>query len=781
MFIFLFENAWAVCSPTKKVLKNVSGPNHNEYLYKNTNQREQRLAGREGEAYLCGYESEYGGCPVGTRLRLTNAAIGGAENHPDSVYTCSGTAADYYWTSVTVENECVFTGVVFSNYISELDLYEVDGRYCKEVSDSPIAEIQNDMNSIHVHIDGVSDRIDDVEGNVLELRFDLMINDMIDKWQAKKLDRLARRTRKLKREVNKKTTPEDVVKILNDEIGKFEFVNQEELDAVRDYFEKENSERKKEIRELKKNNLEQNWKITNNRWRIEWVKYINELRNDIQDSKIKDFGERLAELEDETLTESEVVRIFKDEYKNAGLNEKQKGDVLKLLAPLKNEIQGLKDAVDELENRIDDVEDRQNNMASEIFLMKLEEGVRNIKQAYKDVKQDFKLYWNGREISSLKEEMQNRATYDDVERMIQDSINKSGLTQKARKQVKEMIEKVYDDMEKELEKRDQNNQQNKRDLDALKKAHEKLESQVNWGIDVLNAKIWLEIQQRKFEDWLIKNDIKNTNEKLTKLKKDFKDLADEVGEKWGEERVMDAITRALTDAELNEKQLKEVKNLISESAKEAAAEMEKIEKRLEDLEQQFQKLKTDTELLLEDVKKLYTKDGEILEKIEGIKTELAGKATPSQVAEMIANAVLNTHQEARVVELIVQYTKSLSESQREEVMAIINPLIANLTQRLTDNEKREESRGKVHESMSVLNAFKYGQEQSVWKNAEGKFNTARLASDATAGVVLGTAGGLISNKLIKKSQIKKGYEGIGCYVAGQEVAGYGDEFTVGMQ
>ena len=83
-------------------------------------------------------------------------------------------------------------------------------------------------------------------------------------------------------------------------------------------------------------------------------------------------------------------------------------------------------------------------------------------------------------------------------------------------------------------------------------------------------------------------------------------------------------------------------------------------------------------------------------------------------------------------------------------------------------------------AMSILNAFDASSKESVWRNKDGKFNTARLASDATAGVILGTAGGLISNKLIKKNQVKKGFENIGCYVGGQQIAEYGDEFTVGM-
>lgn len=86
----------------------------------------------------------------------------------------------------------------------------------------------------------------------------------------------------------------------------------------------------------------------------------------------------------------------------------------------------------------------------------------------------------------------------------------------------------------------------------------------------------------------------------------------------------------------------------------------------------------------------------------------------------------------------------------------------------------------IQTSMTTLSAFYAGLERNVWRNEDGKFNTARLVSDATAGVVLGTAGGLISNKLIKKNQVRKGFDGISCYVGGQLVADYGDEFTVGM-
>lgn len=80
-----------------------------------------------------------------------------------------------------------------------------------------------------------------------------------------------------------------------------------------------------------------------------------------------------------------------------------------------------------------------------------------------------------------------------------------------------------------------------------------------------------------------------------------------------------------------------------------------------------------------------------------------------------------------------------------------------------------------------LDEIMAGLKVSVWKSAEGKFNTARLASDSIAGVVLGTAGGLITSHVVKKNQVKKGFEDIQCVVGGQKVADWADEFTVGIR
>ena len=95
--------------------------------------------------------------------------------------------------------------------------------------------------------------------------------------------------------------------------------------------------------------------------------------------------------------------------------------------------------------------------------------------------------------------------------------------------------------------------------------------------------------------------------------------------------------------------------------------------------------------------------------------------------------------------------------------------------------EQDAAKARITSITGKLNSLKAGLSTSVWKNKEGNFNTSRLVSDSVAGVVLGTAGGLITSNVIKKNQLKGGFEDISCTVRGQVVAGYGDEFQVGIQ
>lgn len=84
----------------------------------------------------------------------------------------------------------------------------------------------------------------------------------------------------------------------------------------------------------------------------------------------------------------------------------------------------------------------------------------------------------------------------------------------------------------------------------------------------------------------------------------------------------------------------------------------------------------------------------------------------------------------------------------------------------------------VSNAMDVLNNFASNASVNVWVNQDGKFNSARLATDIASGVVLGTVGGLVSNVIIKNNQIKDGMTGYYCTVGSDTVADYGDEFII---
>ncbi len=96
-------------------------------------------------------------------------------------------------------------------------------------------------------------------------------------------------------------------------------------------------------------------------------------------------------------------------------------------------------------------------------------------------------------------------------------------------------------------------------------------------------------------------------------------------------------------------------------------------------------------------------------------------------------------------------------------------------------EVNKQAKQKLIAAGEKLDSIIAGFEKSRWKNAEGEFNTARLASDSIAGVVLGTTGGLVTSSVMKKKQVEQGFEDLQCVVGGQTVAGWGDEFVVGIQ
>ena len=108
-------------------------------------------------------------------------------------------------------------------------------------------------------------------------------------------------------------------------------------------------------------------------------------------------------------------------------------------------------------------------------------------------------------------------------------------------------------------------------------------------------------------------------------------------------------------------------------------------------------------------------------------------------------------------------------------------LINNANDAAELNQRQTSSRRNIERAMSDIDSITSTLDRSSWKNADGGFNTSRLLSDSIAGVVLGTAGGLITSHLVKKNQVESGFEDIQCTVGGQVVANWGDEFQVGIQ
>ncbi|MDR1361161.1 MAG: hypothetical protein LBJ18_02525 [Rickettsiales bacterium] len=123
---------------------------------------------------------------------------------------------------------------------------------------------------------------------------------------------------------------------------------------------------------------------------------------------------------------------------------------------------------------------------------------------------------------------------------------------------------------------------------------------------------------------------------------------------------------------------------------------------------------------------------------------------------------------------------SRNQSSLNVQVAELNALIDALKIKNQKEKAKKDSLVKIEE-MSKSITTGNGLDKSHWKNADGGFNTSRLVSDSVAGVVLGTAGGLITSNIIKKNQIKGGFEDISCTIAGQNVADFGDEFQVGIR
>lgn len=107
--------------------------------------------------------------------------------------------------------------------------------------------------------------------------------------------------------------------------------------------------------------------------------------------------------------------------------------------------------------------------------------------------------------------------------------------------------------------------------------------------------------------------------------------------------------------------------------------------------------------------------------------------------------------------------------------------VNNTCVKSTKDEKINELKNKIDlyaGNIRDIEMAHSGEKASVWKNAEGNFNTSRLLSDSIAGVALGTVGGLVVNKLVKNNHLDTGFEEIGCSIDGNRLVNFEDEFVI---
>lgn len=167
-------------------------------------------------------------------------------------------------------------------------------------------------------------------------------------------------------------------------------------------------------------------------------------------------------------------------------------------------------------------------------------------------------------------------------------------------------------------------------------------------------------------------------------------------------------------------------------------------------------------------------DKELLQTAEKWKAQCAGKQTVLSEINALFTYCESDGVKSDVFYRLYDDVKGLVEKNCVDVSGTL-PVNDNGAGNVSNAKKRI---SKLHESLdSMLSGFK----RSVWRDKDGDFNTSRLLSDSIAGVVLGTAGGLITSNVVKKNQVEDGFEDIQCTIGGQVVATWGDEFRVGIQ
>lgn len=88
-------------------------------------------------------------------------------------------------------------------------------------------------------------------------------------------------------------------------------------------------------------------------------------------------------------------------------------------------------------------------------------------------------------------------------------------------------------------------------------------------------------------------------------------------------------------------------------------------------------------------------------------------------------------------------------------------------------------KGRISNAKARVDSLTPGAIAALSADAKADYTKKRIISDSVAGIILGTGGGFLVNHIIKNNQLNSGFDSISCQMAGQTVAGWGDQFRIG--
>jgi hypothetical protein len=104
--------------------------------------------------------------------------------------------------------------------------------------------------------------------------------------------------------------------------------------------------------------------------------------------------------------------------------------------------------------------------------------------------------------------------------------------------------------------------------------------------------------------------------------------------------------------------------------------------------------------------------------------------------------------------------------------------LARLAEMRRQEQIRQDQINAIKSKMARIGEIEKNFDLNGWTGKDGGFNWLRLGLDAAGGAIVGTGAGILTNVLIKNSQLKSGYESVQCMSATGTTAEYGETFIV---